>query len=359
MILNDNNPSMKNKIAIVILNWNTKELLEKFLPVLVKNTNVTGAAIYVVDNHSFDDSTSLVKEGYPEVKLIELSKNHGFAGGYNMALQQIDAEYYVLLNSDVEVDKNWLIPLANFLDKHEEYGAVMPKILDYSHKNKFEYAGAAGGYIDKYGYPFCRGRLFTHLEEDRGQYDKRVDIHWASGACLMVRSKLYHQLGGLDVYFFAHMEEIDFCWRMANRGYKLACIPSSKVYHVGGGTLPKSNPRKTYLNFRNSLLLLYKNLPDQLLYRVLFTRFFLDMLAAFFFLMKLSLADFKAVLNAIADFYKLRKQYIPVRNSLVNFNNQSKRDTLYKDSIVWQFYFKRKRKFSQIVDSSWLKDISG
>jgi hypothetical protein len=350
---------MENKVAIVILNWNTKELLAKFLPVLIKNTNVPGTVIYVVDNHSFDGSASLVKKEFPGVKLIELSKNHGFAGGYNMALQQIDAEYYVLLNSDVEVEKNWLTPLVKFLDKNNEYGVVMPKIMDYSRKHKFEYAGAAGGYIDKFGYPFCRGRLFTHLEEDRGQYDQKVAIHWASGACLMVRSRLYHELGGLDVHFFAHMEEIDFCWRLANRNHKLACIPASRVYHVGGGTLPKSNPRKTYLNFRNSLLLVYKNLPDRMLNRVLVARFFLDILAAFFFLMKLSMADFRAVLNAIVDFYKVKKKYIPVRKSLGDFNNRSTNETLYKGSVVWQYYFKRKRKFSQIIDSSWQKEIVG
>ena len=242
-----------DKVAVVILNWNGEEMLRRFLPGVLAHTQ---AEIYVADNASTDKSLELLSVDFPAVKTILLERNYGFAEGYNRALAQIEAEYFVLLNSDVEVKDDWISPMLQYLDTHPEVAACQPKILSWHAPDKFEYAGAAGGYMDAWGYPYCRGRIMNTVETDEGQYDTVAPVFWATGAALMVRSAVYHEVGGLDARFFAHMEEIDFCWRLRSRGYDIVCIPSAVVYHVGGGTLPKENPNKTYLNFRNNLLML-------------------------------------------------------------------------------------------------------
>ena len=244
------------KTAVVILNWNTEDFLRKYLPGLINSvSSIDGAEVIVADNDSSDSSLELMKTLFPSVRTIELEKNFGFTGGYNKAFEQIDCEYFVLINSDIEVPENWLQPLIEWMDNHPDCGACAPKLHSWYQRDKFEYAGAAGGYIDKFGYPFCRGRIMKRLETDRGQYDTVENVFWATGACLMVRSSVYRKLGGLDNRFFAHMEEIDLCWRMQLEGWKVTVIPQSVVYHVGGGTLPASSPYKLYLNYRNNLLM--------------------------------------------------------------------------------------------------------
>ena len=290
-----------NKIAVVILNYNGKSFLEKFLPSVIQNSD--NHTIVVADNASTDDSIGFMKTTYPEVRLIEMEKNTGFSQGYNLALKEIEAEYYVLLNSDVEVTPQWLQPLAEFMDTHPQVAACQPKIKAYHNKTHFEYAGAAGGFIDKLGYPFCRGRVFDDVEADEGQYNDNKEVFWATGACMFVRSSLYWQLEGLDNDFFAHMEEIDLCWRFKNAGYQIYYVGASEVYHVGGGTLHKSNPRKTFLNFRNNLILLYKNLPARKLWFILWLRFWLDGIALLRFLLKKQWGDAGAVSKAYWQFY--------------------------------------------------------
>ena len=331
------------KVAVVILNWNGQKFLEKFLPEVVKHS-ATFASVFVADNASTDDSVFFLKKNFPEVKVIENSENGGFAKGYNDALSQIEAEYYVLLNSDIEVSKNWIQPVIELLDSDQMIAACQPKICSFQEPSKYEYAGASGGYIDKLGYPFCRGRLFQSIEEDKGQYDDITEIFWATGACMFVRAKVFHDLGGLDSDFFAHMEEIDFCWRAKNSSYKIMVCPKSVVYHVGGGTLPKSSSRKTYLNFRNDLILLYKNLPSNRLFYVFIIRFILDYIAAFKFLVEGGLMDFIAVIRAHLSFYKSilknkekrqRMKHMPVTE-------------VYNGSIVIAYFIKRKKFFSQL-----------
>ena len=252
-----------DKIAVVILNWNGCDMLRSFLPSVVRFSEVDGAVVYVADNGSTDASVAMLRREFPSVHLILLEENHGFADGYNLALKQVEAEYVVLLNSDVEVTEHWLVPLAEYMDAYPETAACQPKIRSWRNKGQFEYAGAAGGFIDRYGYPFCRGRIMGVVEEDKGQYDTVIPIFWATGAALFIRLADYREAGGLDGRFFAHMEEIDLCWRLRARGRQLACIPQSVVFHVGGATLKKENPRKTFLNFRNNLVMLYKNLPQE------------------------------------------------------------------------------------------------
>lgn len=290
------------KTAIVILNWNGKKFLAQFLPSLIQNTQNTDSVIIIADNDSKDDSIEFLKTNYPDIKQIIFDKNFGFTGGYNRALAQIEAEYFVLLNSDVEVTPNWLDPLINLLDSDKSIAAVMPKILSFSNRNEFEYAGAAGGFIDKYGYPFCRGRILGTIEKDLDQYNDTKEIFWATGACFVVRAELFSRIGGFDDDFFAHMEEIDLCWRFKNQGYKIAYCAQSAVYHVGGGTLPNNNPYKLYLNFRNNLILLYKNLPEELLMRILFTRLVLDGISALLFLARFSFSGFAVVFKAHLHF---------------------------------------------------------
>ena len=277
-------------------------MLRKYLPSVVANT--TDADIIVADNGSTDNSLEVLKNEFPTVKTIVLDKNYGFAEGYNRAIDQVDSEYVVLLNSDVEVTEGWLAPMVAYMDAHPEVAAVQPKIRSWVRKEFFEHAGAAGGYINALGYPYCRGRVLWKVEQDKGQYDSDVEVHWTSGACMCVRTKVYKDCGGLDASFFAHMEEIDLCWRMRNAGWKLMCLPQSVVYHLGGGSLNYESPRKTYLNHRNNLLMIYKNKKHP--FGVLFVRFFLDYAAAFFYLLQGRWGAFKAVFEARRDYHKMR-----------------------------------------------------
>ena len=300
--------------AVIILNWNGCDMMRKFLPSVISNT--PEAEIVVADNGSTDDSLKLLSEEFPTVKVLAFSENYGFAEGYNRAIEAVQNEYVVLLNSDVEVTENWLAPMLGYMSAHPEVAACQPKLLSYIDRQKFEYAGAAGGYLDKYGYPFCRGRIFGTLESDAGQYDDIADIHWATGACLLVRRDIYIDCGGLDSRFFAHNEEIDLCWRMRLYGYRVVCLPDSVVYHLGGGTLPQGNPRKTFLNFRNNLLMLYKNLPESSLGNVMRWRCLLDYIAALQSLLTGNIADAKAIVRARQEYSRWRKEYQPVRDSI-------------------------------------------
>lgn len=298
------------KLGVIILNWNGRKLLEQFLPVASRHTVCDTADLIVADNGSTDDSVEWVRANHPEVKVMVLDRNYGFAEGYNRAIAAADYEYVTLLNSDVEVDEGWWQPILKFMEGHPDVGAVQPKILSWRDKSSFEYAGAAGGYLDSLGYPYCRGRLFDVVEKDNGQYDgPAVDVAWASGACLTVPRDLYLQLGGLDPKFFAHMEEIDLCCRIHNAGRRVCAITDSKVYHVGGASLNQGNPQKTYLNFRNNLLLLHKNLPRRRGKKVLFLRRLADTLAFGMFLLKGDTANARAVLRAHSDFKKMRVEY--------------------------------------------------
>lgn len=313
---------MGNKqLAVIILNWNGLELLKKFLPTAVRYTVSPQADLIVADNGSSDGSVDWIKDNHPEVKVIRFKENHGFALGYNLALEQTRYPFTILLNSDVEVTPGWWQPLLEFMEKNPDVGAVQPKIKSYLNKEYFEYAGAAGGYLDSLGYPYCRGRLFDRVEKDTGQYDTVADVCWASGAALTVRTDLYLHLGGLDPKFFAHMEEIDLCCRMIAAGYRICAIPHSTVYHVGGASLSHGNPRKTYLNFRNNLLLLYKNLPKSSGKRKLFVRRLVDSLAFFMYLTKFDFKNARAIVKAHNDFRRMKKDYkdFPVPEYEINF----------------------------------------
>ncbi|MCF6242878.1 MAG: glycosyltransferase family 2 protein [Bacteroidales bacterium] len=301
------------KVAVVILNWNGEKYLKQFIPALIKNSNSDEVVLYVADNASSDDSVQYLRDNYPQIKLILLDENYGFAGGYNKALQQINAEYYILLNSDVEVTSNWIFPIIEKLDQDKSIAAAMPKIKSFNKKTYFEYAGAAGGFIDKYGYPFCRGRILDTIEKDAGQYDDEREIFWASGACMFVRSSVFHEHDGFDADFFAHMEEIDLCWRMKNSGYKIMYYSDVEVYHVGGGALPNNSPFKLYLNFRNNLFMLYKNLPKGKLFQTLFLRMILDGASALVYLLQFSFSSFSAVFRAHIAFYKSLKNTVGYR----------------------------------------------
>jgi GT2 family glycosyltransferase len=337
------------KVAVVILNWNGRSLLEKFLPFVIKYSSDI-AEIIVADNASSDDSVNFLKNNFPENRLIINESNGGFAKGYNDALKQIEAEYYILLNSDIEVTPGWIEPVIRLMDSDKNIAACQPKLLSYYERNKFEYAGAAGGFIDKYGYPFCRGRMFLSLEEDLGQYDNNCEIFWATGACLFVRAELFHKFGGLDEDFFAHMEEIDFCWRLKNHGYKIMYCHESKIYHIGGGTLPKSSARKTYLNFRNNFTLLYKNLPKNRVFPVFSIRLVLDSIAAFKFLLDGGLRDFLAVTRAHLSFYRRFGRIRQKRKMQV----QQTVEQIYKASIVKEYHISGKKKFSELNSSKFL-----
>ena len=337
-------------VAVVILNWNGKKYLEQFLPSLIDHTG-SDAEIVVADNASTDDSISFLTTNYPAIRVIQNTTNGGFARGYNLALKQVEADYYVLLNSDIEVTENWLKPVISMMEQDEKIGACQPKIRSFNHRNSFEYAGAAGGYIDEYGYPFCRGRLFLTIEEDNGQYDDTVEISWASGACMFVRSKLFHQLGGLDEDFFAHMEEIDFCWRLHNYGYRVMYCPGSTVYHIGGGTLPKASWRKTYFNFRNNFMLLYKNLPSKYLFKVFALRLILDTVAAMKFLFQAGFKNFWAVARAHMSFYKALPSLRKKRKKLKHGSMKM----MYKRNIVFEYYLRGKKHFSQLDPEKFFK----
>lgn len=334
------------RAAVVILNYNGASMLTRFLPSVLKYS--ADAEIVVADNASTDDSVAVMREQYPTVRLLQLDRNYGFAEGYNRALKQVDAEYYLLLNSDVEVTEGWLHPMLSFMDAHPDAVACQPKLLACDRKTHFEYAGASGGFIDRYGYPYCRGRLFGTVEEDKGQYDDVCRIFWATGAAMMVRSNAYWSAGGLDGRFFAHMEEVDLCWRMQARGGAVYVVPQSKVYHVGGATLNKANPHKTFLNFRNNLLMLYKNLPAGELRGVMRTRAVLDYVAAFKFLLTGCLGDFKAVLRARREYKHLRGEYATVREQNQVAATASVIAGRSRFSILWQYYIKGKKRFSQL-----------
>lgn len=339
------------RVAIVILNWNGRKMLAEYLPSVLDYSRAD-ADIYVADNASTDDSVDFLQQHYAsEVKLIRLEKNWGFAEGYNRALTEIDAEYFVLLNSDVEVTHHWLTPLIEFMDSHEEVAACQPKLLSLTDRDFFEYAGASGGFIDRYGYPFCRGRIFDTLEEDNGQYDYRQEIFWATGACLFIRAKDYADVGGLDARFFAHNEEIDLCWRLRLRGRKIYCIPESIVYHLGGGSLPKGNPMKTFLNFRNNLTMLYKNLPESDLRHVMRWRWFLDYLAAWkMLLLDWNVGEFKAVYRARRAFKAWRKDFSADREQIQQSRAEGTATEMYAHSILWQYYVKGNHHFSKLVE---------
>lgn len=336
------------KVSVVILNWNGVGMLQKFLPKVVEYSAMEGVEICVADNASTDESVSYLQANFPNVRLILLDKNYGFAEGYNRALQQVEAEYVVLLNSDVEVTPHWLEPLVEYMDAHPEVAACQPKIRSERNKEYFEYAGAAGGYLDKYGYPFCRGRIFEVVEKDQGQYDAIQPIFWATGAALFIRLKDYREAGGLDGRFFAHMEEIDLCWRLRSRGRGIVCIPQSVVYHVGAATLKKENPRKTFLNFRNNLLMLYKNLPEKDLKRVMFVRGILDGVAAVVFLLKGEEEAAKAVLQARKEFKCIRADFDSSRgeNLAKAVTDAIPEKVAY--SILWKFHACGKKSFSKL-----------
>lgn len=336
------------KVAIVILNWNGAKMLSTYLPSVI-NYSRDEAEIFVADNASTDDSMSWLSKHYPMVKQIALDRNWGFAEGYNRALGHIDAEYYILLNSDIEVTHHWLTPLIEFMDAHPQVAACQPKLLSVFDHDQFEYAGASGGFIDRYGYPFCRGRIFQTVENDDGQYDDSSKIAWATGACLMIRSHDYWEAGGLDGRFFAHSEEIDLCWRLRSRGRDIYCVPDSQVYHVGGGTLPKNNPMKTFLNFRNNLTMLYKNLNDKDLKHVMRVRWWLDYLAALqILLLKHHWGDFCAVFKARKAFKRWRNEFEFDRQKIQNSRLVQDEKILNSYSILWKYYVKGKKKYSEI-----------
>ena len=325
-------------------------MLAQYLPGVL-NYSRSEATVYVADNASTDDSLDLLRSEFPEVKLIVLEKNWGFADGYNVALRQIDAEYYLLLNSDIEVTHHWLTPLIELMDAHADIAACQPKLLSIYDRDRFEYAGACGGFLDRYGYPFCRGRVFETVERDDGQYDQMADVLWATGAALMVRAADYWAVGGLDGRFFAHNEEIDLCWRLRIRGRRVVCQPDSRVYHVGGGTLPKSNPMKTYLNFRNNLTMLYKCLPDNELGHVMRWRWVLDYVAAWeMLLLKRNWGDFCAVYRARRAFRRWRKDFEQDRREIQASRVEKVIPEQRRFSLLWQYYVKGRKRFSVLPE---------
>lgn len=323
-------------VAIVILNWNGRKFLEQFLPGVISNS--PGCEVIVADNASTDDSVAFLKANFPAVRVIQNGGNLGFTEGYNQALKQVEADYFVLLNSDVQVTPNWVTPIYNLLESDKTIAAVQPKIRSFHEPEKLEYAGAGGGLIDKFGYPFCRGRIFETLELDLGQYNDTTEIFWATGACMFVRASAFKALGGLEPAFFAHMEEIDLCWRLKNEGFKIYYCGQSEVYHVGGGTLHKSNPRKTFLNFRNGLALLYKNLPFSTLLPTMAVRLVMDWISALKFLLDGQTGDAKAVFQAHLAFFKNLK-YWKIRRKLRPIKQDvDQLEGVYTGSIVWSYF---------------------
>jgi GT2 family glycosyltransferase len=337
------------KVAIVILNWNGRKYLEQFLP-SVKLGNYKNVEIIVADNSSSDDSVEFLKSFYPDVRLIIFKENFGFAKGYNEALKQVDSDYYIILNSDVEVQSGWISPMVELLESNKNIAACQPKILSFDNKKVFEYAGAAGGWLDKYGYPFAKGRIFDFCEEDKGQYDQQEEIFWASGAALFIRSSVFHEMKGFDEFFFAHQEEIDLCWRIQLAGFKIFSCPSSVVYHVGGGTLPKGNSLKTFLNFRNNRIMLSKNLPFSKKLWIMPVRNLLDGISAWKGLLKGDTGYFFAIIRAQIAFlmwwlFHKKKSSFPV-------NKKGKLSGLLPHNIAWHHFVKKKRYFSEIVSKT-------
>ena len=338
--------------AVVILNWNGKSLLEKFLPSVIAYTDTDSARIIVADNASTDDSVAFLRENFPQIEILESDRNYGYAEGYNRALAQIDAKYAVLLNSDVEVTENWLAPLVEYMDKNPEITACQPKIKSQRNKAFFEYAGACGGFIDKYGYPFCRGRIFDTVEKDNLQYENIIDILWASGACMFIRLADFKAAGGFDSRFFNHMEEIDLCLRLKARGKRIVCFPQSVVYHVGAATLNAENPKKTYLNFRNNLLMIYKNFPEKSLSKVLMIRRLSDFLAAAVFFLKGKPADAKAVFKARKDFNRMKNEYKNNRSENISGTIGENIPEIYAGSILIDYYMKRRKEFKELCPNN-------
>jgi GT2 family glycosyltransferase len=336
------------KLSVVILNWNGRVLMERFLPSVINHTPADIAEIVVADNGSTDDSVEMLKAHFPSVKVIRLDKNYGFSEGYNRAIRRIDATYTVLLNSDVEVTPGWIRAPLEVLDSDTSVAVVQQKIRAQTNKDYFEYAGAAGGFIDLYGYPYCRGRIFSVVEKDEGQYDTQTDILWATGACLFIRTEIYLKEGGLDASFFAHQEEIDLCWRIRSRGYRIVCTPSSVVYHAGGATLGAENPQKTFLNFRNNLLMLYKNLPEKDLKKVFRVRFWLDLIAAAKFFLTGHPKNAAAVCRAYKEFKRLKDEYAEIRAEYRNSVTRHTLTEIRRQSLLYTFYIERKKKFSQL-----------
>ena len=336
------------KLSIVILNWNGSHHLRRFLPSVVKHSNYDWVEIIVADNHSDDESSEIVEQEFPGVKFLPLDRNYGFAEGYNQALKDNDAEYILLLNSDVEVIENWLEPMLIMMDFNPSIAACQPKIMQLDQPEKFEYAGASGGFIDHYGYPFCRGRMVNFQEHDHGQYDHPISVFWASGAAMLLRGKYWHESGGFDSDFWAHMEEIDLCWRMKNRGYKVVVCPESKVFHLGGGSLSYGSPQKIYLNFRNNLFLLYKNLPKGKLYKTLILRMILDGVAVIQFLVTGQFKAFVKVLEAHRDFYRSLRKLRKKRKELLSKAVTTNHPEIYKGSLIFDFFILKKRKFSSL-----------
>ncbi len=332
------------KIAIVILNWNGKKLLEKFLPSIIKYSNFPDAKIYVADNASTDDSVSFLQKKFPGIAIIKNDSNYGFAKGYNKALKKIDADIYCLVNSDIEVTESWLLPAISIFKNEPNTAIIQPKILDYKNKNKFEYAGAAGGFLDKYGYPFCRGRIFENIEMDKGQYNDEIEIFWASGACFFIRAEVFKNFNGFDENYFAHQEEIDLCWRIKNAGKTIKYTGNSTVYHVGGATLKESSPQKTFLNFRNSLFTLVKNLPKKLLFEVIFTRLILDGIAGLKFMVALRPMHTLSIIKAHFSFYYHFPAMLKKRKNL-----NTKMNYFYIKSIVWQHFILGKNTFTALI----------
>ncbi|MDR1225659.1 MAG: glycosyltransferase family 2 protein [Prevotellaceae bacterium] len=333
------------KTSVVILNWNGLKFLQQFLSSVVANATDSETEVVVADNGSTDDSVNYIEQNFPQVRVIKFDQNYGFTGGYNRALDQVSSTYTVLLNSDVDTPKGWLQPLVQQMDSNKKIGACMPKILACNRPEYFEYAGGAGGFLDVLGYPFCRGRILDAVEVDKGQYDNTRNIFWATGACMMVRTEAYKQLGGLDDDFFAHMEEIDLCWRMQNEGYLIQCVGQSKVYHVGGGTLPNNNPRKLFFNYRNNLLMLYKNLPQKSRYVVLAIRLLMDWASAVVFLLQGKFSFTKSIFKAHWEFRKMRKgKRQPHNHPLKTLQG------VYQWSILISYFLTGKRTFSRIMD---------
>lgn len=331
----------RSDVAVVILNWNGRAFLEEFLHTVIKHTPA-GVPIVVADNASEDDSLEWLTRHHPDIRVIEFDSNHGFAGGYNLALEKVAAEYYVLLNSDIEVTAGWLEPLLAYMNQHPEVVACQPKILSHTDPSCFEYAGASGGFLDVLGYPFCRGRVFDQIEKDEGQYNLPIDVFWATGACLMIRSVAFFDAGGFDSRFFAHMEEIDLCWRLQLKGHAIGVVPQSVVFHVGGGTLPRTSPQKTFLNFRNSLYMIAKNLPARYFYPLLPIRLGLDVLAALKFLLTGYRKDAMAVFRAHWAFFSI---VIALRSECTARRLPA---ILYRGSIVADYYVLRRKRFSEI-----------
>ncbi len=330
------------RIAIVILNWNGKELLHQFLPSIIEHSQIKDCDIYVADNASTDNSTDFIRLKFPTIKIIQNQSNDGYAKGYNDALQHIDADVYALVNSDIEVTENWLVPIISEFELNPTTSIIQPKIKDFNNRAFFEYAGAGGGYIDKYGFPYCRGRIFNTIEKDTQQYDDTRSIFWASGACFFIRKEVFDKLNGFDESYFAHQEEIDLCWRASQLNYEIKYVGTSTVYHVGGATLNESNPKKTYLNFRNSLRTMVKNLPSSSLLTTLLTRLTFDGIAAIRFLFQLKFLHFWAIMKSHVNFYWNLRTILKNRKKHL----QKKKNYYEVKSIIWQYYIKKKKKFN-------------